>query len=139
VALSAFDDKSHPPQADDINQILGAAARFWQEIIAHVSETHAPITELWSFTSARYGWSLRLKRKDRVILYFTPQKGQFLTGIVLGEKAARAGHENGLPETVLNLIDSAPKYAEGRGIRMAVTQQEDVEVVKELVKLKMGV
>jgi hypothetical protein len=139
MALSAFDDKSHPPQPDEIHQIFGSTAKLWQAIISHVTGTYPPITEHWNFSGAKFGWSLRLKQKDRIILYLTPQEGHFLAGIVLGEKAARAAHENGLPEAVLNLIDAAPKYAEGRGIRMAVISDDEVEVVKQFVKLKMGI
>lgn len=136
MPLSAFDDKTHPPQPEAVSRILGEAAGLWQQLIAHVQETCAPIAEQWNFSGARFGWSLRLKHKDRVILYLTPQQGQFLAGLALGEKAARAAHENGLPEAVLAVIDSAPKYAEGRGIRMAVQGQDEVEVLKRLVELK---
>jgi signal transduction histidine kinase len=136
VALSIFDDKSHPPQPDEINRILGSTAKLWQAIISHVTESYSPITEQWNFAGGKYGWSLRLKVKDRVIIYLTPQKDQFLVGIVLGEKAAEAAHENGLPQAVLNLIDAAPKYTEGRGIRIRVTTQDEVAVVKKLVLLK---
>ena len=31
-----------------------------------------PVTEDWSFSGAKYGWILRLKRKKRVVLYLIP-------------------------------------------------------------------
>jgi len=33
----------------------------------------------------------------------------------------KAAHERGLPDAVLSLIAGAPKYAEGRGIRLPVS------------------
>jgi hypothetical protein len=138
MSLSAFDDKTKPPQPDEVSRVLGMTADLWQQIISHLKETCTPITEQWNFSGAKYGWSLRLKLKDRGILYLTPQKGQFLVGVGLGEKAAQAAHESGLPISVLDLIDAAPKYAEGRGIRMTIAASDDVPVVKQLVGLKMG-
>jgi len=94
--------------------------------------------EQWGFSSARNGWSFRLRRKDRVILYLIPQDGAFLVGVVLGERAAEAAHDCGLPAAVVALVDGAPRYAEGRGIRFAVTGQEDCVAAEALVALKMA-
>ena len=138
MALSIFDDKSQQPSPDEVRQVLGDTAVWWEEIVSHVTRTHPPITELWNHAGAKYGWSLRLKQKDRVVLYLTPQKGSFLAGVVLGEKAAQAAHDERAPAAVLAAIEGAPKYAEGRGIRLPVTTAEDVATVLELVSLKMG-
>jgi hypothetical protein len=138
MALSAFEDKSHQPSSDGVRQVLGKSSVWWDEIVSHVTRTHPPITELWNHAGANYGWSLRLKQKDRVVLYLTPQQGSFLAGVVLGEKAAQAAHDEGASAAVLAAIDGAPKYAEGRGIRLPVSNAEDVATVQELVRLKMG-
>ncbi len=138
MALSAFDDKSRKPEPAELETTLGKAARLWQQLIAHVAGQYAPITEQWSFSGAKYGWSLRLRRKDRVVLYMTPQAGCFLAGVVLGEKAAQAAHDGKASESVLALIDSAPKYAEGRGIRMAVATKAELITVQQLAALKMA-
>lgn len=58
--------------------------------------------------------------------------------MVLGEKAAQAAHDEGAPVAVLAAIDGAPKYAEGRGIRLSIATAGDVSIVRELVRLKMG-
>jgi hypothetical protein len=96
------------------------------------------VTEQWNFPGAKYGWSLRLKRKDRVTLYLIPQAGHFLVGVVLGEKAVKAAHECGLPDVVLSQIDNAPRYAEGRGIRLPVTGRDDLFAVQKLAAVKMA-
>jgi len=138
MALSAFDDKTRRPEARDLRRVLGGAAPRWRQLIAHVTRTYAPITEQWSFSGAKYGWSLRLKREARVILYLTPQAGSFLVGIVLGEKAAAAGRDRGLPASVLAIIDRAPRYAEGRGIRLTIAPGDDLSATRELVALKVA-
>jgi hypothetical protein len=120
-----------------LKKVLGKSARSWDDLISHVKGEHAPITEQWNFSGAKYGWSLRLRRKDRVVLYLTPQAGSFLVGLVLGEKAAAAAHQNGLPPQVLALIDAAPRYAEGRGIRVTITGREQLLAVQQLASIKM--
>jgi hypothetical protein len=88
--------------------------------------------------SERWGWSLQLKKKKRTILYMTPCKKHFLVGFVLGEKAVKAAHESELPEALLALIDSAPKYPEGRGVRIEVRTKKDLEAIKQLAAVKMA-
>lgn len=68
----------------------------------------------------------------------TPQASCIQVGFVLGEKAARSAHAVGLPAPVLELIDKAPRYAEGRGIRFPVATDADLSVVKHLLALKAG-
>jgi hypothetical protein len=138
MALSAFDDSAAPPEPAAVGEVLGPSARLWDQLVSAVTESYPPIVALWNFAGAKYGWSLRLKRRDRNLLHLTPQPGTFLLGVVLGEKAARAAHSGELPKAVLKLIDEAPRYGEGRGIRMQVATTDDVETALMLTALKMG-
>ena len=137
-SLSAFDDRSQPPDEAGLKGVLGRSFGLWKRLIAHVGQEHGPINEQWNFAGAKFGWSLRLRRKDRVVLYMTPQAGAFLVGVVLGERAAQAAHDADLPESVLALIDNAPRYAEGRGIRLAVATRDDLRAVEQLAAIKMA-
>jgi hypothetical protein len=66
----------------------------------------------------------------------TPQAGRFLLGLAVGERAiASAG--TSLPARVRTLIDQAPRYAEGRGIRFPITKKADVAAAGQLAALKM--
>lgn len=136
MALSAFGEKLHPPTDDDLRATLGKAYAPWERLIALVSERVPPITELWGFTSASTGWGLRLRHKDRVILYMTPQENQFLVSFVLGERAIAAAHEAQLSPTILKAISAAPRYAEGRGVRMTVKSSRQVPGLAALAQIK---
>lgn len=138
MSLSIFDDKSHRPAPAELTAVLGKSAALWEALVAHTAEAHPPLKQEWNFAGAKYGWSMRLKRRDRVVLYMTPQAGHFLVGVALGEKAAAAAHSARLTENVLALIDNAPRYAEGRGIRFPVTRRSDVAAAEMLAALKMG-
>jgi len=138
VALSAFDDPSRQPEARELQRVLGKSAALWTQLVAYVTDRFGPLSEEWNFPGAKYGWSLRLKRKERVIVYLTPQEGEFRVGVALGEKAVKAAHERGLPAAVLSLIDGAPRYPEGRGVRLSVTGRAALAVAKHLADAKMA-
>lgn len=137
MALSAFEDKNHQPGSADLKVALGKTAVLWEDLISRIGGRHPPITELWHFGGGKYGWSLRLKRRERIVIYMIPQRGNFLAGIVLGEKAVQAVQKQGLSAGVLAMVDSAPRYAEGRGVRFTVTTKRDVQAAADLTAAKM--
>jgi hypothetical protein len=76
-------------------------------------------------------------QKERVILYLTPQLDAFLVGLVLGERAAQSAEAGSLPPLALAALAAAPKYAEGRGIRLTVTSHAQLEAVQALIPYKL--
>jgi hypothetical protein len=138
MTLSAFDDKSKLPQDDDLAATLGSTSIFWNELKILIASKFAPLSAEWGFASKKTGWGLRLKQEKRTILYMTPCKGYFMASFALGEKAVKAAHESDLPVSVLEVIDSARKYAEGRGVRLEVRSAEDVRNVEKLAVIKMA-
>jgi hypothetical protein len=137
VALSAFGDKSNQPTETDLSITLASSFVLWNELIKRVSDRFVPLTTEWGFSSPKTGWGLRLKKETRVILYMVPCKGSFLASFALGEKAVAAAHASDLPFPVLEVIDSAKKYAEGRGVRIEVRNPQDVSHVEKLAIIKM--
>lgn len=116
--------------------MLGKSFTAWTQLIQVVSDRVGPLSQLWAFTSAGTGWGLRLKRKDRVILYMTPREGRFLVSFALGEKAVTAAHASKLPLKVMKAIEAAPRYAEGRGVRFEVEQAREVAALAKLAEIK---
>lgn len=137
MALSAFEDPAQPPSADELRQTLGSAAELWGALLQHAHLSCGSLFELWNHSGAKFGWSLRLRQKERVILYLTPQRGAFLVGLVLGERAAQSAEAGSLPPLALAALRGAPKYAEGRGIRLSVTSRATLEAVRALIAFKL--
>jgi hypothetical protein len=136
VALSAFADKAHQPTDKDLRLVLGKAFTAWVRLIELVSDRIVPISQVWGFTSVSTGWGLRLKRNDRVILYLTPREDHFLVSFALGEKAVVAARGRKLPESIMKAIESAPRYAEGRGVRIEIRQVRQVSALATLAEIK---
>lgn len=138
MALSIFDDRATPPTEEALAQALGRAAAAWALVKEQVGRQCALLREEWAFAGAEFGWSLRLKRADRVLVHLTPGQGHFLASFVLGEKACAAAHEARLPAGILTLIAEAPKYAEGRGIRIPVRTARDASAIGKLAAIKLA-
>ena len=138
MALSALDDKSKMPDEEILATALGTAKSLWDEMIATLATQFEPLDDSWGFSGKKWGWGLRLKQKKRTVLHLTPCNGYFLAGFALGEKAVRAAHASKLPKSVLKVIDDAPRYAEGRGVRFEVRNRNHVKHVAAVAAIKMA-
>lgn len=136
MAPSAFIDKSQSPSDESLAEALGKSHRAWTRLIEAISEELAPVILEWGFTSASTGWGLRIRVKKRVIVYLTPNRGYFMVSFALGEKAVRAACQLGLPQSVIEVIDAAPRYAEGRGVRFVVRYLNQVPALSMLARIK---
>ena len=138
MALSSLDDKAAEPVAADLVRVLGSSEKVWRELISRTEAAYGPLTEDWSFSGAKYGWILRLKRKKRVVLYLIPQINAFLVGIVLGDRALTLLRRDDLAPEVLSLIDEAPRYGEGTGFRIPVASPGDIPDIEVIIEAKMS-
>lgn len=138
MAFSGFYEKTRKPADDELADALGPTSSLWHELRRLIALQFAPLTEEWVFSGKQYGWSLRLKQKKRAILYMKPLEGHFRVSFAFGEKAVQAAHQSDLPVSVLKLIDDAPKYPEGRGVRMEVSGGKDVRIAVKLPGIKMA-
>jgi hypothetical protein len=138
VTLSAFDDRAHPPVAGALAATLGAAVPAWNELQRRLAARVAPLEREWGFTSQTTGWGMRLKHGQRVVLYMTPGHGHFVVSFALGEKAVAAALAAGLPAPVDKLVRDAPRYAEGRGVRVVIHGIRDLPAVEILARAKLA-
>ena len=137
MALSAFDDKSKKPKAKELENTLGRTYTHWNNLLTHIAAEYTSNVDNWKFFGAKWGWSLQLKQKKRTILYMTPCLKHFLVGFVLGEKAVKAARNSTLAKSAIAIIDEAPKYAEGRAVRLEIRNKDDLESAKMLAAVKM--
>jgi len=127
------------PTGRDLESRLGPAGQvLWNCLKASVARQFPPLAEEWTWAGHAAGWSLRLKRKSRAVVYLTPYDGYFRASFALGEKAAAAARREKLPARALALIDAAPRYAEGRAVRIEVRRKSDLNVVEAIAIIKMA-
>ena len=133
----AFNDPSVPPADRDLARALGAAHPLWRRFTDDLRAACGPLVDQWSFSKA-FGWTLRLKQPTRVLVYLTPGPSHFLASFVLGERACQAIREADVPPGILEMIDAAPRYAEGRGVRIPVRTKADLGAVLKIASIKAG-
>ncbi len=133
---NAFVGKKTKPTDADVAKALGSAKVLWDQVIGELKKD-CPTKE-WNSYSTKAGWSLKLKKKDRTILYLSPVADGFRVSFALGDKAVNAARESTLPKPILKVIDEAKKYAEGTAVRFEVSSRSDVDAVKKLAAIKIS-
>jgi len=135
---NAFIGKAEKPSADEVSAALGASAKVWQDLVGWLAKAHGVSEEEWKSISPKYGWSLRLKLKKRTIVHMSPCKGSFRVAFALGDRAVKAALKSDLPKSVARLIEDAPRYAEGTGVRLNVKDTKNLAAIRKLVELKLA-
>jgi hypothetical protein len=134
---NAFIGKTSLPTAKEIATALGATATLWKQLVDWLAE-QGVAEEEWKSGSVKYGWSLRLKLKKRTIVYLGPCAGCFRVAFVLGDRAVAAARQSGLSKSTLHLLDEAPRYAEGTGLRLMVKAPKDLAAIRKLALIKLA-
>jgi hypothetical protein len=133
---NAFVNKPEKPTNDELADALGPAKECWDQLIADLAESCEAGIQEWKSYSPKYGWSLRLKHKKRTIVYLAPHQGCFGVMFILGDRAVAAARQSKLPRSMQKIIDKAPRYPEGTGIRLQVKKSKDIAIVKKLAAIK---
>lgn len=134
---SIFMDKAHRPTDNDLLEALGNKTNLWNKIKTLVLEKVPEATQEWNFPGKKYGWSFRLKDKKRAILYLLPHDKHFMVAFVFGQKATDDILESNISMDIKEKLQSAKVYAEGRGIRIDINHQSDIDNVEKLIDFKL--
>ena len=134
---NAFIGKTTRPTEAEVDAALGSTAALWKQLVSWMAEQGAAIQE-WNSYSPKAGWALRLKVKKRNIVYLGPCAGCFRVSFILGDKAIAAARKDDLSNSTLKILDEAPRYSEGTGVRLMVKAAKDLAAIKKLALIKMA-
>jgi len=135
---NAFIGKPKPPTAAELTAVLGPTRSLWDQLLAELADEHNLTVQEWNSYSPKAGWSLRLKRKGRNIVYLAPCAGCFRAAFILGDKAVATARRGRLPQRLVKILDAAPRYPEGTGVRLEIKKPKDIEMVKQLAAIKLA-
>jgi len=135
--LNAFVGKTTTPTAEEVAAAPGPAAEVWKQLVDWMAEQEVTVQE-WNSYSAKSGWAMRLKVKKRNIVYLSPCSGCFRVAFVLGDRAVAAARQSDLPKSTLKLLDEAPKYPEGTGVRLVVKAAKDLVAIRQFALIKLA-
>jgi hypothetical protein len=137
METSVFAEKSLIPDNTLLSEALGEMYNPWMEIREYVFEKYPGATEEWNFPGQKYGWSFRIKDKKRAIIYLLPRQSFFLVAFVYGEKATQAVLASDIAIEIKGIIEAAKVYAEGRGFRIEVRNDQILTDIKKLIDIKL--
>ena len=117
---NAFIGKREKPTEADLGAALGPTKPVWDELIACLAAQHEVAIQEWSSYSPKAGWSLRLKRGKRTIVWLAPLQGCFQVAFILGDKALLAARQSNLSARAIQALEEARKYPEGTGVLLLI-------------------
>jgi len=135
---NAFIGKATRPTDAELAAALGPAKALWDQLLASLADKHNLTVREWNSYSLKAGWSLRLKHKERNIVYLGPCRGAFRVAFALGDKAVAAARQSDLPQGIIKLINEAKRYAEGTAVRLEIKQAKDIGTVTKLAGIKLA-
>jgi hypothetical protein len=133
--ISIFQDKTKVPDNDALKKALTDSFEYWKIIRDYVIEKYPIVLEEWNYS--KYGWSCRLKDKKRAIVYLLPRDKYFKIALVFGQKAYEEIMCSQIADIIKTELQSAKVYAEGRGIRIDISNQHLLPDIKKLIDLKL--
>ncbi len=136
IRVNAFVGKPDPPTDRQLREALGAAKPAWDAIADGLASEHG-LKGVWKSYSIKYGWVMQLKRKERNIVHLGPCQDCFEVLLIFGEKAVAALRQSKPTKRLLKILDAAPRYPEGTGIRLEIKKLQDVAIVRELAAFKL--
>jgi len=137
MSPNAFIGKAKQPTDEELTAALGPARPTWDQMLADLAREHGADVQEWNSYSLKAGWSLRVKRKERTLVWLGPREGSFIAAFILGDKAMQAVRAGKLPQRIVKIMNEAPKYPEGTGIRIPVKTPKDLAAVKKLAAIKI--
>jgi hypothetical protein len=135
--ISIFTNKSETPTEIHLEAALGKSYLLWVEIREHVLAQDPKLSQEWSYPGPKYGWSFRIKDKKRAIIYLLPRDNYFKVAFVFGQKAMDEIMTSSISSEIKTALSEARVYAEGRGIRIDVSDAAILPDIKALIGIKL--
>jgi hypothetical protein len=135
-APNAFIGGKKPPSDADLATALGPLKPLWDQLTDGIFEELGLTGREWKSYGVKHGWSLRLQRGKRNIVHVAPCQGCVRVLLILGDRAVKVARDGGGP-AIKKLLDDAPRYPEGTGIRLEVRGPKLVPAVRRLARIKL--
>lgn len=135
---NAFIGKTEKPSEEELFRALGSSSSVWKELIGWLADKHGVTTQEWKSYSPKFGWSMQVKLKKRTIVHLSPRNGSFQAVFILGDRAVEAAKQSKPSQSLTKILQEAPKYPEGTGIRLNVKATKDLATIRKLAEIKLA-
>ncbi len=135
MAISAFSDKGHRPDFEEVCGVLGSRQSLWLRLNQFMLDYYGLPGE-WKFYGKSYGWIVWFRKGGRTIVSFYPQAEGVVAQIVLSASQVPAALALRLGAKTRHLIEETPQLHDGRWLFIPVRTERDARDVEQLILLK---
>jgi len=128
-------DAGTMPTHEAVRPVLGAAADWWDVLVARVEAMGARGSFTWE--GPKYGWSLKYARAGRPFVTLSPGGGGFRALVILGHAQVEEVPMLPLGPHVRAVFDTARQYPDGRWLFTPVESAADVADIATLLRTKL--
>lgn len=135
---SCFPEKGSIPDEIQLSGCLENTYHLWQLLKSYVHQKYPNAKDEWNYPGEKYGWNFRIKDKKRAIIYLLPREKYFKVAFVFGQKATDTIMKSQISGEIKVELEAAKVYAEGRGIRIDITDETVIQDIKALIDIKIA-
>ncbi|MBG0860663.1 MAG: DUF3788 family protein [Bacteroidales bacterium] len=130
-------DKNIVPDDKLIFSKIGERKSHWQEIMEYARSNYPGVTEEWRYYNDGKQWLFKMQLKKKTIFWIGILKDTFRITFYFGNKAEPFIEASDLPDKIKEGFRTGPRYGAIRAISLKVAGEEDVDIVKILIPLKV--
>jgi hypothetical protein len=135
---SIFEDQKIVPTNELLEAAIGETFLLWTAIENYTLSLCPEAKKEWKFSGQKHGWSYRISDKKRVLVYLLPRDKFFKVAFVFGKIAFHEIVESHIDVNIKNELMTTKEYAEGRGIRIVVTDENQLKDIQFLIETKIN-
>lgn len=132
-------DKDQFPTDEIIFSHLGRSKAAWKAVFKHIDSSHPDITGQWKFYNDYKSWLMKASRKSKTIFWLSLIQKTFRITFYFSEKAEAQLAKEKISPGLKKEFARINKYGKFRNITLMMDKKENVELVKELIELKLKV
>jgi hypothetical protein len=120
------------PSQAEVDAILGDGADLLEIFLSRNPELRPE----WKYYGPKHGWSLKVFQKKRNMCFVGHEPGAIAISFILGERAYGRLLDWDLRPELREAVEAARKYPEGRGVRLIIRHESDLEDAQVLLNAK---
>ncbi len=125
------------PTDEVLTEHLGRAKASFDSLFDYNHTTFPEFEERWKYYNDGKSWLMNVSRKKKTLFWLSVKNRSFRTTFYLNPRGAECVSGTKIPKE-LKAQFKATEGKKFRGITVAITAKKDVEIYKELLKLKMA-
>jgi hypothetical protein len=132
-------DKEVIPTDDLILSIIGDKLLLWKKLLDFIDFNLTDVSGTWHYYNDGKQWLFKMVRKKKTIFWAAVQEDAFRITFYFGDKAEPLLGESNLPQKIKDNFKTSKRYGAIRAISVRLINESDIEVIKELISVKLKI